>query len=175
MRKLVYDGVPSESIYGIDIEPAFLDLSYELFRDRESLQSTLIAGDLFNENLDLSSITGKMDMVNLTSFFHLFPRQKQIVAAEKIVSFLQPAPGSMIIGTNMGNTVPGEHPLPSGNLTSYRHNKETFEEFWREVGELTGSKWRVNSTIDKEGMAGNESQRWAGAHTTRLVFTVIRE
>ncbi|KAI4240955.1 MAG: hypothetical protein L6R40_004835 [Gallowayella cf. fulva] len=45
--KLVFDGVPSENLYGLDIESGFSDLSYDLFRDRDTLKSRFVVEDMF--------------------------------------------------------------------------------------------------------------------------------
>lgn len=46
LRKLMSDGAPSsQAMYGIDIEPAFFDLGYELFRDKEKMQATFLSAD----------------------------------------------------------------------------------------------------------------------------------
>ncbi|KAL9591365.1 MAG: hypothetical protein Q9179_007798 [Wetmoreana sp. 5 TL-2023] len=46
IRKLVVDGAASENLYGLDIEPHFIDLGYELFRDRRTLKSRFTIADL---------------------------------------------------------------------------------------------------------------------------------
>ncbi|KAJ5547924.1 hypothetical protein N7513_005158 [Penicillium frequentans] len=39
LRQLVHDGIPSSQLIGLDIEQPLMDLGYELFRDRETLES----------------------------------------------------------------------------------------------------------------------------------------
>ena len=38
------DGAPAENIYGTDSESEFMDLGYDLFRDRDMLKSILFFG-----------------------------------------------------------------------------------------------------------------------------------
>jgi ubiquinone/menaquinone biosynthesis C-methylase UbiE len=45
IRKLVYDGVPSENIYGADFREDFIELGHELFRDKATLRTKFIIGD----------------------------------------------------------------------------------------------------------------------------------
>ncbi|KAK1808712.1 hypothetical protein LTR12_016939 [Friedmanniomyces endolithicus] len=49
LRRLVFDGVPSAQCYGADLRLEFLDLGYELFADRATLESKFIAADVFDE------------------------------------------------------------------------------------------------------------------------------
>ena len=74
IRKMVYDGAPSVSLYGIDSEDAFLSLGYDLFKDRNKLESTFIAGEIFST--DLTSMQGTFDIVEASLFFHPFNRLK---------------------------------------------------------------------------------------------------
>lgn len=46
LRQLVQDGVPSERLHGVDVDQKFLDLGYELFLNKSSLKSTLLAVDV---------------------------------------------------------------------------------------------------------------------------------
>ncbi|KAF1962140.1 hypothetical protein CC80DRAFT_487676 [Byssothecium circinans] len=43
IRKLVYDGAPSENTYGCDLESGFLDMGYDFFLDKTELKTTFIA------------------------------------------------------------------------------------------------------------------------------------
>ena len=83
LRQLVVDGVPSEQLYRIDVDARFLDMGYDLFCDRETLRSKLIATDVLaqREQTDasvtqdkaLEGIKGNVDVIWAGSFFHLFP------------------------------------------------------------------------------------------------------
>ncbi|KAE8447545.1 hypothetical protein EG329_010675 [Mollisiaceae sp. DMI_Dod_QoI] len=50
LRRLVADGTPSENLVGLDVEPQFLSLSYDLFADREFFKGQMIAGNIFDES-----------------------------------------------------------------------------------------------------------------------------
>ena len=39
LRQLVFEGAPSERMYGFDIETGFFDVGYELFRDEERFKA----------------------------------------------------------------------------------------------------------------------------------------
>ena len=37
MRKLVFDGVPAQNLVGIELRQQYIDLGFDLFRDRNRL------------------------------------------------------------------------------------------------------------------------------------------
>lgn len=169
---MVYDGAPSASIYGIDIEPAFISLGYELFKDQGKLQSTFIAGDIFDLNLDF--IKGEIDILLVKAFFHLFSWEKQVLAVRILISILKPSPGSMVIGMHLGSIKPAEHELRPGGPKTFRHSPDTFAELWREAAGDEAGSWKVDSSVDTVTMVGNERASWAEPDMRRIVFTVTR-
>ena len=48
LRQLVLDGVPSKRLYGIDVEPKFFELGYDLFLDRNTLRSDFLAENVLD-------------------------------------------------------------------------------------------------------------------------------
>ena len=173
MRKLVYDGAPSASLCGLDIEGAFISLGFELFMDRDKLQSTFLTGDIFN--MDLTSVQGTIDILQVSAFFHLFTRPKQLLAVRKLMSILRPEPGSIVVGANLGSLKPAEYELAPGGPTSFRHSPESFAELWMEAAGSSGSQWRVDGSLDTVSIVGNEHMPWAEPNIRRIVFTVTRE
>ena len=171
IRKLVYDGAPSASLYGIDIEGAFISLGYELFMDQNKLESKFIKGDIFD--MDLTSL-GNIDILQVSAFFHLFTRPKQLLAMQKMISILRPVAGSVVVGASLGSAKPGEHDLAPGGPRSFRHNPESFAELWKEASLASGSQWKVEGSLDTVGVAGNEHMPWAEPNIRRIVFTVTR-
>ena len=64
LRKLSSDGAPSSNLYGIGLERSFVDFGFELFRDRDRLESTFLTGDIFVEEPDdFAFIAGKIDII----------------------------------------------------------------------------------------------------------------
>ena len=169
---MIYDGAPSASLYGLDIEGRFISLGYDLFLDRGKLDSKFIVGDVFD--MDLGLLEGKFDIVHASAFFHLFPRPKQLLAVQKMISILRSEPGSMVFGAHLGSLEPAEYELKKGGPLSFRHNPESFAELWREAGSLSGTRWEVECTMDMVGIAGNEKMGWAEPNIKRIVFTVTR-
>ena len=140
--------------------------------DQIKLESTFMAGDIFN--MDLNPIQGKIDIVQVSAFFHLFTRSKQLLAVQKIISLLRPEPGSVVIGANLGSLSPAEYELASGGPMSFRHNPESFAELWKEAAISSGSQWKVDGSLDTISIVGNEHMPWAEPNIRRIVFTVTR-
>jgi SAM-dependent methyltransferase len=153
LRSLVAAGVPSENLYGIDLFQGFLDVGYELFKDRETLKSTLLAADIFDENSEtLKDLEGKMDIVHAGSFFYLFEWDQQVLAARRCVSLLRAQPGSILVGKQAGDVNAGQKSRPGKLGSRYRHNAESWKKLWEQVAKETGTEWdiAVRELEDKE-------------------------
>lgn len=100
IRHLIAEGISSERLYGTDLQPLFLDLGYDLFRDRSKNKATFIAGDMLqNSDPRLEILSGKVDIIYASAFFHLFEREAQVKIAKQMVRFLRPDnPKAMIFG-----------------------------------------------------------------------------
>ncbi|RYP01503.1 hypothetical protein DL764_006198 [Monosporascus ibericus] len=159
LRQLAFDGVDSSRLYGMDSESRFLRVGYELFRDRDTLKATLVAGDVLasgekDEGEDASRLlNGKMTIIHVMSFFHLFSWQAQVRAAMRMINFLKPDDADvMIFGRHVGTTDPPDVEGRQGRQR-YLHNAETWQDLWDHVGELTGTRWRTEvEFIDKAGI-----------------------
>jgi len=176
IRKLVYDGAPSSHLYGIDIDTAFLDLGYNLFLDRNTLESTFTTADLFSPPSTelLTTLGGGVDMLYAAAFFHLFNWDQQIELAKNVIKLMKPIQGSVLLGRQLGSASPGEYPhLKRDGTTTYWHDVSSWEKLWKEVGQATGSEWTVEASIDQEEYAyANNS--WGDPSMRRLVFAVTR-
>ena len=153
IRKLVFDGAPSESTYGSDLEKNFMDIGYDLFLDKSTLKTTFIPADIFDEESNLKQIEGEIDIIHAASFLHLFDEEGQYAACKRIVKILKNKPGSLLIGRQIGNEESGVY---MGSLDSskkrYRHNPDSFHEMWKKVGEETGSKWEVEAYLEEQDL-----------------------
>lgn len=79
MRQIVFDGAPSENLTGTDLRPEFIELGYELFRDRAIFKSDFVTGDILDEDDEgLASLNGRFDVVHAAAFFHLFDWSTQV-------------------------------------------------------------------------------------------------
>ncbi|KAI7183262.1 hypothetical protein KC316_g11519 [Hortaea werneckii] len=147
IRRLVADGVDSRKCYGADLQLDFLDLGYELFRDRETLQSTFITADIFDPKSGLMGIQGEIDIVDASSFFHLFSWDDQKATAHTVTKLLKPQKDSIVVGRQMGHVDGGEFARRSGKGLGFRHNAETWRRMWDEVGEEAGVQFSAEAIL----------------------------
>ncbi|KAK8029765.1 Methyltransferase [Apiospora rasikravindrae] len=176
LRKLAYDagpGSPTCNLIGTDLQPAFLQLGYELFADRDRFEATFVSGDVFAEDF-LAEYRGKVDIVYLGSFLHLFSEPQQRVVVRQLRRLLRPRAGSMVFGRNLGAGKGGPfrmesigwdlHPTRKGGINSGRVDGE------HDV------KWEVTSSLGRYGSANWDDDRrgWQGDETKQMMFTAIQ-
>ncbi|KAJ5935203.1 hypothetical protein N7466_004750 [Penicillium verhagenii] len=173
IRHLVYNGVQSENIYASDLGKDFFSIGYDLFADRETLKSTFIDSDIFDDNSDLvKTLTDNMDIINAASFFHLFTWDQQITVAKRLVSLLRAQPGSLLVGRQVGRFDAVD---PSEAKGPFRHNMETWKRLWEQVQADTGTKWVVEGWEEEWVDTSNMMKEFhGGMETSRLWFIVRR-
>ena len=162
----------------MDVEASFLELGFELFLDRERMVgATFVSGNLLQKDAPFPQFETAIDIIHASSLLHLFTWEEQITVASRLVGFSKPKSGSMILGRQVGAVQAGEYRGLNEGSTSYRHNVESFERLWKEVGEKTGSTWKVDARLDlKDIVEGvNLGQKWMEAGTRRLHFVITRE
>jgi hypothetical protein len=161
LRKLVFDGAPAENLHGSELEQGFLDLGYDLFKDKDKLTSPLASGDFFDQKT-LSEDRHTFDMVHAASFFHLFSWDEQVDAWTKTLHLLKPKTGSMVFGRQTAVKEAGiiKHPATrSGEM--YRHDADSFKKLVERVSEETGVKVNIKvSGYDSQGQGGMEGKGW---------------
>ncbi|KAI1392429.1 uncharacterized protein F4822DRAFT_425640 [Hypoxylon trugodes] len=173
IRKLFVDGVKEDQLVGVDLIPDFNTLSYELFRDATKLKFEFHALDILDDNADFSPLEGRFDVLHLTSFLHIWNWEGQIKVALRIVSFTKP--GSILVGSSLGSGVGGEFPNLEGTGTNFRQSEETFQKFWLEVSEKTGTRWTLKTIFKATGASQmNMDQVWAEPTMGVLLFEVTR-
>ena len=173
LRKLAHDGAPMSSLYGAELESQYLDLGYELFLDKNTFGAKLIVADIFDDPGPLAEIDGKMEIVYIGLFLHLFDLDEQRKICERIVRLLKNEKGVLVLGTQVGNTKPKDVPFGAAKKV-FRHDEKSFENLWKEVGEKTGSEWKVKVTMDNGLGTGSKRRPWDDEDTRRLVFEVER-
>ncbi|KAL5327559.1 hypothetical protein ACEPPN_005258 [Leptodophora sp. 'Broadleaf-Isolate-01'] len=175
LRKLVHDGAVQENLYGCDLRAGFFEIGYRLFLDRDTLKSKFIEADIFDANSALSGLDGTIDIIYAGSFLHLFDYDGQIEVCKRMVKLLREKNDSMILGRQVGNTVAGEfvQETNEGGIM-FRHSGESFKKMWDEVGEETGTKWRVDydfALLEGLSKEGDDVEPTLGM----LRFSVFRE
>ena len=177
LRKVASDGAPSENLWGADLRPEFFELGYKLFRDKDTLKSKFIAADIFDPSSALSDLDGNIDIIYAGSFLHLFGYADQVTICKRIVKLLRDKKDSLLLGRQVGNVESSEHVHRTNQKeTMFRHNSESFRKMWDEVGEATGTKWRVETELlMPEEAHMNERREYHGDDVRRLKFSVFRE
>ncbi|MCJ1287312.1 hypothetical protein MMC26_006660 [Xylographa opegraphella] len=168
IRFLVFNAkIPATQLRAFDLEPAFIDMGYELFRDKGNLDAHFLSGNLLADDSstggqELASLDGKMDVVHVASVLHCWAWDDMVVAAKRLVSLTSKDPGSLIVGNQMGSLDAGQYEMPTGTGYNYRHNEESMERFWQQVGEETNSKWKVASGMYLPAVVKeNREHSWA--------------
>ena len=170
------DGVPAANVYGLEKERGFIDLGYTLFRDRNTLASKFVVADIMDPRSDLHELEGKMDVLFLSSFLHLWDWKDQVKVLCRLVSLCQGKKGTLFVGRQLGTTVAGEFPLMGPNQLTFRHNVESFVRLWDQVGQQTGTHWHVDASLYMAPeVSGNRGQSWADPNMRMLQFSVVRE
>ncbi|KAK0724656.1 hypothetical protein B0H67DRAFT_598167 [Lasiosphaeris hirsuta] len=168
IRKLVQDGAPSDNIIGVDTEARFIDLGYELFDDRNKLKARFETGDVFAEDF-LSKYRGKVDIIFLGSFLHLFTFDQQVAIVAQLEKLLRPVPGSLVFGRHMAIEEKG------GTLRRnalgwdlYHHSSDTISLLWEKAPE---GKYRVESALVPYASEGwDNGVNWQGGNDVRQQY-----
>lgn len=178
IRKLVYDGAPSENIFASDLQARFWDIGYEMFNDKSSLKATFIEADVFDTKSGLHQFTGKFDIVHAASFFHLFDWDGQVTAAKVIVGLLNPESGSLILGRQAARVEAGDFTAQVEQTKSrYWHNPESWARLWKQVGDESGTEWKVEAEFDEGPMSARKMSGMADfvPQDTKFMRFIIRK
>ena len=174
LRRLVFDGAPTANLHAVDIVNHW-DIGYDLFRDRDRFSVHFIEADILSPHPALLALRGKIDIMNLTHVIHQWDWDGQVKAGKTLCSFTRV--GSMIVGCQMGNVV-AQCPVLSAvnNIPQYRQSPESFQRFWTQVGEETGTEWSCQAwlrTFEEIGW-DPEDWRWLEDGAQLILFEATR-
>lgn len=174
IRRLVSDGVPDTACIGSDLHQGFLDLGYDLFLDKGKLHSKFFAADVFGKEAELTALEGQVDIIHASSFFHLFGYEGQKDVARRVVRLLKPQKGSLLVGRQVGNVAAHEETSrASGSGSMFLQNPESWKQMWKEIGEETGTEWKVDAELREWPVVG-QAVSWHREGTRRIFFSVRR-
>ncbi|KAK3385502.1 hypothetical protein B0H63DRAFT_183533 [Podospora didyma] len=173
IRKLAFDGAPATSLFGAELKADFIDLGYELFRDRDRAnRATFFQADILDQEGPLAEYRWQFDVLNLGMVVHLFSRAEQLALFKHAIKLLKPAtPGTAIIGQAWGHLDGVATPAEPGK-ERFKHNVETFKALVAEIEAETGTRWEVNAELDSEFDAAERP--WDDIRTRRLLFEITR-
>lgn len=145
LRRLAYDGAPSDKLYGVDIVNHF-DVGYNLFRDREHFKGHFIEADILSTtSSELTALKGQADIIVVSQVLHQWNWDNQIKATQTLSTFTKP--GSMIVGNQIGNPKAQEINLKSLSMAVWRHNPDSFAKMFEAVGDTTGTRWEIQAWL----------------------------
>ncbi|KAI9719485.1 MAG: hypothetical protein M1828_006192 [Chrysothrix sp. TS-e1954] len=150
LRKLAFDGAPSENMYGVDIISHW-DVGYELFKDRDRFSAKFIEADILADDASLMALSNTVDIVTIQQVLHLWSWEQQIQAAKRLCIFTK-GKGSMVTGFQVGNVEAKTVDLQW--LKAYRHNPESLTRFWDQVGRETNTLWHCQAVLKTWDEAG---------------------
>lgn len=153
LRKLISDGAPGENLYGIELRQGFVDLGYQVFRDKETFNGRFLVVNVLDDVAPegiLKEVEGKVNIVYGANIFHLFDYTNQLLLARRVAAMLKPVPGSIIVGRQRGNINAGEFEHRTDEKgTMFQHNEDSLIRMWEEVGKSTGTEWIVEARLQK--------------------------
>jgi len=145
LRQLVSDGAKSENLYGVELHSEFFDFGYELFRDKDHLNALFLEANIFSHESVIWQLQGKIDIIWVGAFLHLFDRHHQLIAIKHMLRLLSKQPSSIIVGRLVGSETPGEYPSQiTPNGTVYTHDVHSFKKMFHEAAEAMDAKWETD-------------------------------
>lgn len=181
LRKLIIDGAPAERVAGAELNGAFIDLGYTLFKDKESLEGKTpivfanILEDPSSAASPLYSLVGTFSAVQLGMLLHLFTWEEQITAFKHTLALLRGKPGDRIFGQATGH-LDGTPTASVGVRATFKHNADTFAKLITQFGEATNTQWTiVTAKLDNGLSIFDEKRTWDDPRTRRLVFEIERK
>ncbi|KAE8158965.1 hypothetical protein BDV40DRAFT_307441 [Aspergillus tamarii] len=155
IRHLVDQGIPGKQLFGCDLEQVFIDLGYQLFRDKDRLEATFATGDLTADDSAFTgsplsqNLSGKIDIIFASSLLHLWDYDTQVRAAIRLVQLCRDKPGVMITGRQLGSRLAGHYPIHGvdDKVFHYRHDVESLKGFWRDVELATQTRWKLEASF----------------------------
>lgn len=153
LRRLAYDGAPTEKMYGCDIESRFFDIGYDFYRDRKTFHAMFFKADV--EQLDqcgeMQKLKGDLDIIYCAKILHLFNREEQKQRIKDLLRYIRPQVGSMFVVSQngyMGSPTfdrPPSMGRPGGKI--WMADADGWTDLWREVEQDTGSKWETKCRL----------------------------
>ncbi|ORX92606.1 S-adenosyl-L-methionine-dependent methyltransferase [Basidiobolus meristosporus CBS 931.73] len=101
LRKLSLDGFPAGNLTGLDISTDFLELGYELFKDKDTSPTKFISADILSDDWPTKVAGLEFDIIYLGSFLHLFSQSQQEKILERVSHLLKP--NGILFGRNLGS------------------------------------------------------------------------
>lgn len=122
-----------------------MEVGYKLFRDRDRFSVHFIEANILSDDPALVDLRGQIDIISLEHMLHMWSWKDQITAAKKVYAFTRP--GSMIVGSQVGNVNAKEVVSKVIQMPQWRHDPASFERLWNQVGAETGTHWNCQAWL----------------------------
>lgn len=145
-------------LYAADLQPAFIDAGYALFRDEGVLPPAqfLRGADVFDtsEGNVLGALDGGVGVLHVTAVFHLFDWEQQQEVAGKVLRLLRRGDGekgqgqaegqgakrALVLGSQVGADQGRRVDRSSGLGLVFRHDEESWRRLWE--GVMGSNEWK---------------------------------
>jgi hypothetical protein len=182
LRRLAFDGAPTENLYGVDIVSHW-DVGFALYRDQDKFKAHFIEADMLSVNdndeggeiTPLQALRATADIVSISAVLHQWDWDNQVKAAKKVAAFTN-GPGALVVGYQIGNIEAKPVLNKALQLHQWRHTPESFAKLWDQVGVETGTAWETEGKLlSWEEMNWDpEDNRWMEPGDKALNFVVTR-
>lgn len=167
--------MPAQNLVGVELRQQYIDLGFDLFRDRNRLGAKIFQADVLS-SADADpwpQLDGAFEIVNFGMILHCFTREEQAVLFERAIRTLKhDRPGTSIIGLACG-TVDGTVENWAGKEVLV-HNEDTFKRLVADVEARTDTRWEVDVELDTAFSTWIPKYHWVNPRVRRLVFELTR-
>ena len=184
LRKLARDGADPTSLYGLEIEPRFFQVGYDLFGDRSIIpEENFVCGDIFNlfrDDGDNNNLVREKEKekekekgeerlyqtfktINLSMILHIFPLALQIeMCAILATKLLRQERGVMVVGQCVGD-LRGREVLIASSTGMGMSFSVSEEDTSSSFNNITSSETTASSGVENDGASsGNNANDGAG-------------
>ncbi|KAG1177670.1 hypothetical protein G6F70_001384 [Rhizopus microsporus] len=124
LRKLYIDGYPKSYLIGVDVDPAYIQCGFQLFKDMDTCPIKFIVADLFTD--ELCEYTKKIFVAHAGSIFHLFTsmemNQEFVRRIKRLIK-----PGGILAGGHVISNRSGMYYRPSDKTFKFYISIEDFK------------------------------------------------
>ncbi|KAJ5902878.1 hypothetical protein N7495_003406 [Penicillium taxi] len=154
LRQLIYDGAPSENLYGLDLQPRFLDLGYDLFRDREISKINFISADVLADDSELvHNLANQLGIVYISQLLHVFDFDHQVTVLKRVFDLLEDKPGSLLVCRVVACRDQDAVNATTDRLPYYFHDLASWDKLWERVKRETSLKLSVETWEQESELA----------------------
>ena len=160
-RKLIFDGIPGDMIYAIDLHDGYWKAGLNLFQDISN--NSRLSQELRNVHTIFTDMTipllennlgqdfnGSFDAVILQAVLHVLSQKQSLVIIENIFTMLKS--GGVLMGSCAGAIDAQDWALtPDGSSRRFLHSPVSLEELFRAVGfhDITIETTNIHDSVSR--------------------------